>query len=264
MTNNCKDALVSHWNTDILNWNSKIEYNMEKNRRKRIWNEALANLPNAIRARHNKIEDDFKEGYYVQPIYNSPAITPALLNSIGAGNLKSWYEKTIVNPVSNILLGCTNERAGCCYGSFMDARWCCVCSYERQRDNYVKSPYITQGANKDSEYNSPCNSDAACLSSCGHVATIPNGCNAKLSTNLFEREILRLKEVARREEEQKVAALESLYTSYREPTTLPSISIGCCQEIIFSGISGSKVEFNENTNKCTIINNDGTKVVYED
>jgi hypothetical protein len=109
------------------------------------------------------------------------------------------------------------------------------------------------------------NPEASTRSSCNPWFPCTNGCvwygdcNAKLSTNLFDKEIIKLKNQARLDEEQRVNGLYNNYNSFVEPALFPKMAIGCCQQLIFDGISANDITFSNVTNNCTINKQDNTQ-----
>lgn len=79
-----------------------------------------------------------------------------------------------------------------------------------------------------------------------------NGCvNNRLNRNRHEAKIL-----AEKADLQiinnNIAALKNIYDSVIVPPIQPNINIGCCQSMIYSNISANAVNFDSNTQTCTV------------
>lgn len=254
----CSDAIISNMKTKVSNFDALINYYIRRNELKRRYERRVADEPRLIQEAYNKIDSDFREGFYVQPRYNNPAITQSVLNSIGASDIFSWYNRHLAG-MDGDLLQCTGDGSGtCCYSHSAESNTkCCACGRYRRDKHEVNNEYMQLPGNKSITTNGSCNSGGGCLDNCNwSIEGAKRGCNEKLRTNLFQNEITRLKNEALNSIKRQTEAIMNEYLIYSR-TSEPQIrlmELGCCQSIEYDRLFATNINISSNQT-CTIANN---------
>jgi hypothetical protein len=235
MTSSCDIAIVSNFNTQILNMDSQISYIMKE----------LGHMENLGVARNGKAGkvaeitarniEHYQSGHYITQSYPSK-IKLSALQAVGIQNHNDiiYWKNNLVLPNHDKTTCPAGGPHLCCYSLANQDPMCCSC----RGNSTCNSSFWCGGINPPH-----CNSNASALGQC----------NIRLTTNLFKSTMDADIAAEIAVVDGNIADLAETLRSFRtkSPNIFNMANIECCQNIILGNIEAGKVTFNEISQTCT-------------